>query len=399
MNAIEKSYETETLLASLPHLSGPAWLDARRKKALEQFKAMGFPTRKHEAWKYLYLEGLIGRNFQPSKLNLKVPALPYVTTDFGKISWAEKTLGAETSTEINPFVFLNLSQFEEGVFIHVPKDTAIAEPLKIELSSRDANSKSALFQPRILVVAEAGSKFNLILDFQGKHSEWMNGVVEFVLAPNASVSCNFRQQAEPQAVQFLNVRARLQEGSRLDMTGITTGGAMTRNDIHVDLDGAEAFCALAGLSILDQRSQAFQHVTVNHRYLNCTSRQVYKNILAGDSVAEFNSMVHVWRCAQKSDSEQLDKNLLLSEGARVYSRPQLKIDNDDVRASHGAATGQMEKDELFYLQSRGIPKDQARYLMIYGFAQEVLQKVQPEALRKEWTAPLENQILKVAGMK
>jgi Fe-S cluster assembly protein SufD len=226
----------------------------------------------------------------------------------------------------------------------------------------------------------------------------MNTVVEFVLAPNSSVTCSFHQNSKEQAVQFLNVRAQLQEGSRLDLTGITTGGSMTRNDIHVDLDGAEAFCSLAGLSILEQRSQAFQHVTVNHRYLNCTSRQVYKNILAGESVAEFNSMVHVWRCAKKSDSEQLDKNLLLSDTARVYSRPQLKIDNDDVRASHGAATGQMEKEELFYLQSRGIPKDQARYLLIYGFAQEVLQKVQPETVRKDWTAQTEKQILKVAGM-
>ncbi len=191
----------------------------------------------------------------------------------------------------------------------------------------------------------------------------------------------------------------METGSRLEIVGTATGGSIIRNDIHVDLDGAEAFCPLAGLAALAGKSQAFQHVSVNHRFLNCTSRQIYKNILAGDSVAEFNSLVHVWRCAQKSDSEQLDKNLLLSENARVYSRPQLRIDNDDVRASHGAATGRLEKDELFYLQSRGFPKELARFLLIYGFAKEVLEKIRPEELRRQLEPQWETQVREIVNDK
>jgi len=110
---------------------------------------------------------------------------------------------------------------------------------------------------------------------------------------------------------------------------------------------------------------------------------VYKNILGGAAQAEFNSLVHVFRGANKSDSQQLDRNLLLSDKARAYSRPQLKIDADDVKANHGAATGQLEQNELFYLRSRGLDKDYARFILTYGFAREILDKIEPVSLREK----------------
>lgn len=370
-----------------PTLSEPEWLRAKRELAHERFKATGFPTRRDESWKYTHLDNIVSRDYAPASLGV-------LTTDLHKTAWAEKYLALESTPETNPFVHLNTAQFQEGLFVRIPKNTSEAKPFHIKMASRGNDQKPPAYHPRVLIVVEAASQCEIVLDYDDQNAEsyFMNSVIEFVLEPNATLSCSIHQQATKQAVQFMNIRARLAEGSRLDITGLTTGGSIIRNDLHIDLDGANAFCSLAGLSVLEGRSQAFQHISVNHRFLNCTSRQVYKNILAGDSVAEFDSLVHVWRCAQKSDSEQIDKNLLLSDGARVYSRPQLRIDNDDVRASHGAATGQMEKDELFYLQSRGIPKDVARFLLIHGFAQEVLNKVKQEDLRKEWGAELETHI-------
>ena len=147
--------------------------------------------------------------------------------------------------------------------------------------------------------------------------------------------------------------------------------------------------------MLGGTSQVFQHVTVNHRVPNNTSRQYFKNILSGDSAAEFTSLVHVWRGAVKSDSEQLDRNLLLSDTARVWSRPQLRIDADDVKANHGAATGQLQENELFYLQSRGLNKKSAKMILTSGFADELLNRIQPEWLRGHVQAPIREQIQNV----
>ena len=146
---------------------------------------------------------------------------------------------------------------------------------------------------------------------------------------------------------------------------------------------------------MNDDSQTFQHVHVKHQVPNCTSRQVFKNIAAGRGVTEVNSLVHMVRDAQKSDSHQLIRNLLLSPAAHAYARPQLKIYADDVKAAHGAATGQLGREELFYLKSRGLSEKMARFVLTYGFAEEIVEDIPFPTIRSQIETDMKNEIEKL----
>lgn len=428
MSAVqEKKTYQQSLLENFEKRSGePEWLFKIRQDAYERFRSTGFPTRKNEAWKYIYLESLLQASWIPAADEKAVKNIS--SSSFGSAlneenrlvfingvyqadrsqvskvyqsllatklndqgAWAQELLSPKASLEPNSFISVNTFQFRDGVFLRVPANTSIEKPLHLIFASE---GDGRISYPRVLAAVEENSKINLVIHIQGSLSgrSLTNTVAEFKLGRNASVSCVVRQQEGPAASQFLNLKGNLAEGSRFEFLDYAAGGAIIRNESLFDLEGPDTFVSAAGLAVLSGNSQVFQHVHMNHTVPHCTSRQVYKNILAGKSVAEFNSMVHVWRGAKKSDSQQLDKNLLLSESARVYSRPQLKIDNDDVSANHGAATGQLDPKELFYLSSRGIRPDEARSLLIRGFAGQILESVKHSALRHEMEADMEARV-------
>lgn len=427
MNTMQerKSYPQSLTEGFEKRAGEPDWLFKIRQSAFERFKALGFPTRKQEAWKYIYIESLLQASWIPAGIeSVKQVSSPsfssalneenrlvfvngiyqadrsQVSKTFQSLlatklddngSWAKDLLAPQAVLESNVFISINTFQFRDGVFLRIPPNTCIEKPLHLIFSSEGEGRVS---YPRILIAAEENSKVNLVFQIQGNLSgrSLVNGVAEFVVGKNAAVSCVFRQHENPDGFQFFNLKAKVNEGGNFAMVNCAAGGTIVRNESLIDLEGPDAFVSASGLAVLSGNSQVFQHVRVNHKVPHCTSRQVYKNVLAGKSVAEFNSMVHVWRDAKKSDSQQLDKNLLLSETARVYTRPQLKIDNDDVSANHGAATGQLDPKELFYLCSRGIRPDQARSLLIQGFAAQVLESVKPSSLRKEMEADVEKRV-------
>ncbi len=419
-----KSYQEVLNAPFIPAAGEPAWLRKIRLKARERFTELGLPTRKSEAWKYLHLDSVLKNSYEPalkanfvdfgaakkdfsenrivffdgfldkamSDLSGVAPATIATSLD-ADLEWAKEYLGQSVMKEENPFVLANTFLFQEGVFIHLPKNTVLEKPVHFVFYSAGGDV-APVFYPRILIVAEAGAKADFIFDHIGlsKYSYFMNTVAEFYLDPNSNVQCLNLQREQENAIQFFSARAALQEGSRFNMVSFVDGGRMIRDEAMVDLLAPNADVSLSALSVLDGASQAFHHTRVNHKVPDCSSRQVYKNILAGKSAAEFNSLVHVWRGADRSDAEQVDRNLLLSDDARVYSRPQLKIDTDDVKASHGAATGRLEKDELFYLRSRGIDKQTARFLLTYGFAKEIVDAVRPEPLKEQIDRLIQEQI-------
>jgi len=177
-----------------------------------------------------------------------------------------------------------------------------------------------------------------------------------------------------------------------------TGEGLVRNDVRVSLDGPGASVTLGGLSVLSGAAGSHNHSVVTHAAPGTTSRQLFKDILSGASRSEYSGLVHVLRGAPGSDSNQLCRNLLLSDEARAHSRPQLKIDTDDVKCSHGSATGQLPANELFYLQSRGLSHEQARAILIEGFAEEVVLTL-PESLRQEAHERVRHELERVAGLQ
>ena len=412
----EKNYQEEILAKGFePKNSEPAWLSSFRRSNFEKFKKTGFPGRKMEAWKYMSLEPVLKMAAaRPGAENFKKPAFGDETAfvfingifseDFSKVTgehknlkwgyvsrhseWAENAAaeiqkGAEE--EKNPFVSINAFRFEDIFVLNVPRETSLKTPVHLIFSAQGGAASLGQWDPRILIRLEPGAKAEFVFDFKDETqaSYFMNAVLQVSLGENSRLHLTQVQRCASSTVQLLTARIRQAAGSNLEWVAFTQGGQAVRNEVEVRLQGENASCSLWGLAMLNGKSQTFHHAFVHHEKTNCVSRQMFKNILDGKSVAEFDSLVHVWRGADGSDSGQLDRNLLLSNEARVYSRPQLEIDADDVKANHGAATGKLEKDELFYLTSRGLSKETARFLITYGFAEEVLQEIHHDRLRAE----------------
>jgi Fe-S cluster assembly protein SufD len=171
--------------------------------------------------------------------------------------------------------------------------------------------------------------------------------------------------------------------SSYNTTTINFGAALSRHDIQVQMDHEGAECSVDGLYMVDGSQHTDTHSVIDHRQPHCTSHQLYKGILDGKSRAVFNGKVFVRHGAQQTDARQTNKNLLLSTDARVDTKPQLEIFADDVKCTHGAAVGQIDEDEMFYLESRGINPILGRNLLTYGFAEEVIEKIGIESIRRE----------------
>lgn len=405
--------------------SGPGWLTELRKKAFRRFEALGFPTRRDESWRYLnlgpivktpfqavardgapldeaqvcsaflsqgeshrlvFVNGLFSEKFSsPGKLPAGVVLRNLAAALSRNESSLRPVVGREQEEETNPFAAINTFQFQDGVYLFIPKETEVPSPIHLLFVGCGKADLPQAYYPRLVVVLEPGAKANLVLDQIGLEPGkiFMDGVGEFILGKNSRLNIVSLQREIKEASRFLTTRFYQKEGSRLDFTVFSRGGAILRNDIEVELEGEEASATLRGLALLSGFSQAFNHVLVNHRVPRGTSRQVFKNVLADKSQAEYTSMVHVWRDAQKSDTDQQDRNLLLSDEAKAYSRPQLKIDADDVKCTHGAATGQIVGDELFYLRSRGLDDKLARTVLTFGFAEEILQAIPLPPVRRQ----------------
>jgi Fe-S cluster assembly protein SufD len=216
--------------------------------------------------------------------------------------------------------------------------------------------------------------------------------VEVVLLDGARLEHYRVQRENNSALHVATTATELGRGSSYDTTSITMGAQLSRHDISVVLDHEGAECWVDGLYIVGANQHADTHSVIDHKQPHCTSHQLYKGILDGDGRAVFNGKVLVRHGAQKTDAMQTNKNLLLSDRARVDTKPQLEIFADDVKCAHGAAVGQLDPEELFYLHARGINPALARNLLTYGFAEEVIGKIKLESIRSELDQAVLNQI-------
>jgi Fe-S cluster assembly protein SufD len=235
------------------------------------------------------------------------------------------------------------------------------------------------------VVAEENSSVTLIESYAstGDDAYFTNAVVELALKDNSRIEHYKVQRESREAFHVATTSALLGRNSIYDTTTVTLGGQLSRHDIQVIMDEEGAECFVDGLYLVTTGQHTDTHSVIDHRRPHCTSHQLYKGILDGKSRAVFNGKIFVRHDAQKTDARQTNKNLLLSNEARVDTKPQLEILADDVKCAHGAAVGQIDEDELFYLETRGIHRDLARNLLTYGFAEEVIAKIKTNSIRKQ----------------
>lgn len=344
--------------------SGP--LRRLREEAFAAFSLFGFPAMKDEDWKYTNISPLVSESWQ------------VVSAVSSKVSEEDLKLLAGSRFDRNGFTALNLA-FAEFQVIRIGKETSLADPVELHFA---ANENTVIF-PHVLVIAEAGSRATIVESYDCTAKSFTNAVIQIVIGDNANLT-HYRVQRD--AVEAFNVgttEVSLGSGSRYDSTNINLGGAISRHDIDVKFtaEGGEAF--VDGLYMLGGSQHSDTHSIIDHQVPNCTSHQTYKGVLNDKSRAVFNGKVFVRENAHGTDAQQSNKNLLLSNEARVDTKPQLEIFNDDVKCSHGATVGQLEEEELFYLLTRGLPDTLARNLLTYGFAEQIINKIKIGAIKKQ----------------
>ena len=398
-----------------------AWLKYLRENAFEFFTENGFPTVKNEEWKYTNVAPIEREIFEitngravdaekiselfsktesenrvvfvNNKLNQELTNLSNLPEGakilnlnkaiqdeiFSQI--VRKNLGKSVNAEANGFTALNTAFIEEGVFIFVPKNTKIETPIHL-IFINDENTASF---PRVLLVAERGGEAMLIESYlRTAETKYLtNSVIEIVLEDDAKLKHLRVQRESHNAFHVGTTAANLNRASVYDSTNITLGAKLSRHDVLVKFNAEGAECFVDGLYMIAEEQHADTHSVIDHALPNCLSHQTYKGIVDGKARAVFNGKVFVRENASGTDAQQSNKNLLLSNDARVDTKPQLEIFNDDVKCAHGATVGQLEEEELFYLLSRGLNEQLARNLLTYGFAEEIINKIEIESIKKQ----------------
>jgi len=248
--------------------------------------------------------------------------------------------------------------------------------------------------PRILVILGNNSQASVVETFVGGDATryFTNAVTEIVVGENAGLE-HYRLQCEGTDAQHVSaVLVRAQRAARYASHSITLGGALVRNDLTAVLEGEGVECTLNGLYAADAERLVDNHTTIDHVRPHCGSREMYKGILADRSRGVFNGKIIVRPDAQKTDAKQTNRALLLSEDARINTKPQLEIFANDVKCTHGAAVGQLDDEALFYLRSRGLGEGTARRLLTHAFAADVLNRMGLEAVRTMVDQRLQRQI-------
>ena len=406
-------------LAKRASQNGGAWVGDLRRRAMERFRSLGFPSTRDEEWKYTSLDGLRKANLRtadaPGRVEARNPdpfgsggwerhelAFPWAGAASGtgragdgvfigrladamasRPSWVEAHLGRHADYDGHALRALNTAFVEDGGAIRLDPDRTLDRPVHLAFLAVPGQAPNRIVHPRTLVVVGANSRLTLVETYAGSGDEvyCTNAVTEIVLEENAALD-HYRLLREGGGAFHLGtVQVRQGRNSRYRSHSVTSGGAMTRVEINALLDGEGADCLLQGLYVAGGAQHVDNRTAIEHARPHGASRELYKGVLSGRARAVFNGKIVVRKEAQKTDAQQSNRNLMLSRDAEVDSKPQLEILADDVRCSHGTTIGQLEEDELFYLRSRGLNGKLARKLLVRGFAGEVLDGIAIEPLR------------------
>jgi len=395
-----------------------------RQKAYQRFRELGFPTLRHEDWKYTNLKPIAETDFdlpsavlgsKPESLLARagVPQFDGIQLVFrngrfcADLSTSEAQLPKgirlqslseayvagrvrpaslkDVSLIQRPLLALNAAAFDEGLYVKIAAGSKIEPAIHLCFVAETAGQTPVQNHPRVYLEMGERSEAVAIESYweAGDALSFTNAVVEFDLAPDARLSHVLLQSgaAVPSQIQTHYVGVELRRASQYDSTVVTLGGKLVRNDLDVRLGDSESNCSLSGVFIVGEGQHVDNHTLVDHAMPNGRSAQVYKGILSGNGVGVFNGKILVRPDAQQTDAQQSNKNLLLSAEATLNTRPQLEIYADEVKCTHGATVGRLEENALFYLKSRGIDTETATALLTQAFASEIFSKVPVEAIR------------------
>lgn len=380
-----------------------------RRQAWDQFNAIGLPTRKNEEFQYLSLRKLYEKSFTlPSTAHVpwdkiapfvfpearqsvavfinghldlalsnftSLPSQAMVLPFREAIRSFGPLLALQLQGEKDPFALLNAALNEEGLFVYIPPKIALATPLQVlQIVTEDHQWIS----PRAFLFFGAFAEAKVLgqVVYLGAEEVCLNHSVSFNLEEGSHVSYTRTHFNVPAtAWQFEATRVIQKKTSSFNSVLVSQGAEMFRDDYKAGLVGPGAELNLSGAWLLREKRESHTHVLVNHQAPECRSMQLFKGVVDGSSRSSFEGKIFVERAAQKTEAFQLNHNLLLSDEARAYSKPNLEIFADDVKASHGATVGQIDQEQLFYMLARGINKESAKALLVQGFCSEVIERI------------------------
>lgn len=394
--------------------------DPLRSEALDVFQHLGLPAPKSEEYKYTPITRYLEKNFTftPSAASgplkdvkqffipgLEANVVVFIDGVFSKeyssviskeikISNLEDALAYKNEVALQHFAKYsnsktdaltawNTAGWNDGLFIHVPDNTVIAEPVIIyHITNGTAGEIVAI--NRNLVVVGKSSHVTIIEKFDsvGEANHFLNLVSEIAVDKNASIDLYSIQNDTNNRYQYNLTEIYQENSSRVNTYTFTLEGKLYRNNLHLSLDGEGIESHMYGLYLLEKDTLADNHSVVDHKKPNSYSNELYKGIMDGSSKGVFNGKIFVRPNAQKTNAFQANRNILLTDKATVNTKPQLEIWADDVKCSHGCTTGQLDEEALFYLQTRGINKDTARAMMLYAFAGELIDQVKHPVLKE-----------------
>lgn len=294
---------------------------------------------------------------------------------------SDVALGSIAKPEKDAFAALNQASFEGGIFISIPKKVQVEKP--ILLLSFHQENEGQVIQPRMWIEVGDFSEVTF-LDHSvslGDSAYFVNKVVEVKGGVNSQISYYRLQNEGKKAIEVSTIETDIQKDARFTSVNISLSGDQIRNNLNLNLLGSNSEGNMYGIYLLNGKSHVDNHTNVDHTIPHAESNELYKGILADQSRGVFNGKIFVRQDAQKTNAFQQNNNILLSDDAIINTKPQLEIWADDVKCSHGCTVGQLDEEALFYLQARGIDKIQAKGLLLYAFAGEVLEKIEVESFQ------------------
>lgn len=402
-----------------------------RRRAIERFTELGFPSIRQEDWRFTNVAPIAKREFhrvgpggaetvgsvtpeavEPWRFESAGAQLVFVDgrlapelSDLGGLppgtvltglaralvehpEPVEAHLARHASFHEHPFVALNTGYMAEGAFLSLPRGAVVERPIHVlhySTGTADAEGRSPMAFPRNLVVLGEASQATVVETYAAPEgAEYFNcPVTEIVCGPAAVLDHYKMQQESTAAFHMATFQLHQERQSSYALHSISLGGGLVRNDVNTRLDGEGCESILNGLYMVRGQQFVDHHMRVEHARPHCHSFELFKGILEERSRAVFNGLIHVHPGAQKTDAKQSNQNLLLSDQALVNSNPQLLIFADDVKCTHGSTVGQLDDDAVFYLRSRGIGQEAARSLLVYAFASDIVGRIKVPELRAD----------------
>lgn len=430
--ANEKNAATERYASLLNNVGeNKSWLQTKRNAAMESFRAQGFPTSKNEEWKFTDVRAIADLNVQQSSTRIEVDAESYSIPNLeghrlvfvnGIFDAAQSHIGElpngvtltnlanaiatdnevvqehlnryAATTQDSAFTQLNTALMQDGVFLHVSQNVQIEQPIHV-LFLGIGGDETPLSSTRNLLIIGAESRVQIIEHYAGEGVYLTNTVTEVVAGKNADIDHVKLQLESLEAFHISTLQVMQERDCRFASHNIDMGGRLVRNNGQAVMGGANIECTLNGLYVVGGNQHVDNHTAMDHAQPNCNSYEIYAGVLGGSARGVFNGKIFVRRDAQKTDAKQTNRNLLLSGDAMINTKPQLEILADDVKCTHGCTIGQLDEEALFYLRSRGLNETTARNLLIYAFANDVINGIEEEPVRTFMEAKLLHQLERI----